>query len=309
MITADKFPKVSVCIPTYNYGRFIPDAIESVLGQTFNNFELLVVDNCSSDNTREVVENYSRRDARVLYICNEVNVGMVGNWNRCLKHASGEYIKILCADDVLDPRCLELQVSELEKDPAVALVTCARQLTSADLLPTNELHYGVTYAVVEGADAIRTCFSHGNLIGEPTAVLFRRIAAERGFDPKFQQLIDLEMWFFLLQNGKMAFVPETLCLFRQHEQQGTANSIRTFSFIDDEFLLYRKYADRYLHDTFLEKHEYLLKILCRAWVMAQSASARISVLLKASQYYSLALFLAFLCCRWIKSVIKRIVVK
>jgi len=285
MTTEKKTPKVSVCIPTYNYGQFIPDAIESVLGQTFFDFELLVVDNCSTDNTKELVEIYSRRDARVAYFCNEENLGMVGNWNRCLKHASGEYVKILCADDLLAPTCLERQVLEFEKNPGVELVTCIRQMTTNDLRPTRELRYGNSYAVVEGADAIRTCFKYGNRIGEPTAVMFRRDHAHRGFDPQYSQLIDQEMWYHLLEKGKLAFVPEILCLFRQHQQQGTATSIRSLSFIDDGFLLYRKYADRYLQDDLLEKKVHILRMLCGAWGAAPSLSAKMAALCKVLHYF------------------------
>ena len=309
MMPANRSPKVSVCIPTYNYGRFITDAIESVLGQTFPDFELLVVDNCSTDNTRELVESYARKDTRVTYFCNEANLGMVGNWNRCLKHASGEYVKILCADDVLVTDCLERQVLELERDPAVVLVTCVRQMTTIDLHQIRELRFGESYAVIDGVDAIQMCFKGGNLIGEPTAVMFRRTAAERGFDPGYSQLIDQEMWYYLLRDGKMAFIPETLCQFRQHEQQGTVTSIRSLSFVDDEFLLYRDYADRYLREGFLGRQVHLLEILCRAWVMAQSTSARITVFRKASHYYSSVLFLACLCCLWVKSVFERSVDK
>jgi len=309
MTSANRSPKASVCIPTYNYGRYIPDAIESVLGQTFSDFELLVVDNCSTDNTRELVENYARKDARVAYFCNEANLGMVGNWNRCLEHACGEYVKILCADDVLARDCLERQVLELEKDPEVVLVSCVRQMTTVDLLPIKELRYGESYAVIDGADAIHRCFDYGNLIGEPTAVLFRRNAAERGFDPAYSQLIDQEMWYYLLRKGKMVFVPETLCLFRQHEQQGTADSIRSLSFVDDEFLLYRRYADRYLQKDFFGRQGQLLKFLCRAWSMAQSASAKLNVIRKSSHYYSSVLFLMCLCYLRVKSVFKRSVDK
>ena len=94
-------PKVSVLIPTYNYARYIGEAIESVLNQTFTDFELIIIDDQSKDNTDEVVAKYLH-DPRVSYHKNPVNLGLVGNFNRALELANGEYIKFLLADDKLD---------------------------------------------------------------------------------------------------------------------------------------------------------------------------------------------------------------
>ena len=90
-------PPVSVCIPTYNYGRFLGRAIESVLGQAFGDFELLVVDNASTDGTDELVAGYD--DPRLSYLRNERNLGLFGNFERCLELARSDLVKILCADD------------------------------------------------------------------------------------------------------------------------------------------------------------------------------------------------------------------
>src|ERR1700691_6171602 len=100
-------PKVSVLIPTYNYARYLAEAIESVLEQDFQDFELLIVDDCSSDNTAEVVQPFCARDARVRFAVNPTNLGMVNNWQRCLDHARGSYIKFLFGDDTLaNPQAL-----------------------------------------------------------------------------------------------------------------------------------------------------------------------------------------------------------
>jgi glycosyltransferase involved in cell wall biosynthesis len=308
MISANRSPKVSVCIPTYNYGRFVADAIESVLGQTFSDFELLVVDNCSTDNTRELVENYTRRDARVAYFCNEANLGMVGNWNRCLEHASGEYVKILCADDLLVPTCLGRQVIELEKNPEVVLVTCARQVTTADLIPIKELRYAESYTVVSGADAIRMCFTEGNLIGEPTAVLFRRKAAGRGFDMRYRQLVDQEMWFHLLEQGSFAFLPEALCMFRQHDEQATNSNITSLALVDDEFLIYNQYGNKeYLQLPFLRKQKlkFLKALFC--WNYQQNGVDRRILKQKIAGFYSLPLFYLLLVIKRILDASKRLI--
>lgn len=115
-------PKISVLIPTYNYGRFLDETIQSVLSQTYTDFELVVVDNCSTDNTIEVVQPYLV-DKRVRFYRNETNIGLVGNWNKCLELAQGEYIKFLCADDKFHPLLLQQFAAVMEQHPQVMLVT------------------------------------------------------------------------------------------------------------------------------------------------------------------------------------------
>lgn len=125
-------PTVSVCIPTYNGAATIAAAIASVLLQTFPDFELIVVDDGSPDNTCTVVERFS--DPRLVFLRNEHNLGPQGNWNRCLELAKGRYFKLLPHDDVLHPACLAQQVRVLENDPdeRIALVFSARDVISPD---------------------------------------------------------------------------------------------------------------------------------------------------------------------------------
>ena len=97
-------PFFSICLPTYNYCNLLPDAIASVLNQSFDDFELLIQDDGSVDNTDEVVARY--RDARIVYEKNEANSGIFGNLNKLCARAKGRYVKILCADDILSTWCL-----------------------------------------------------------------------------------------------------------------------------------------------------------------------------------------------------------
>ena len=115
-------PKVSVLIPTYNYARFLDEAIQSVLSQTFEDFELIIVDNCSNDNTEEVISKYLD-DKRITYYVNQYNIGLVGNWNKCLQYAKGEYIKFLCADDKFHPYLLQKFVTVMDNNKNISLIT------------------------------------------------------------------------------------------------------------------------------------------------------------------------------------------
>ena len=116
-------PLVTVAIPLYR-GEFIKQAIDSVLFQSFTNFELLIIDDASDDKSRDIVLSYS--DSRIVYVRNEKNLGAESNWNRCLALAKGTYIKILPHDDTLEPDCLKEQVSVLDADldERIALVFC-----------------------------------------------------------------------------------------------------------------------------------------------------------------------------------------
>jgi glycosyltransferase involved in cell wall biosynthesis len=183
-------------------------------------------------------------DQRVSYVCNDSNIGPVGNLNRCLELANGEYIKILCADDLLLPTCLELMVRALDQYPNASLVASGRKLVASDLKPIRSIAFSFRDEYVTGVSAINRCLFNGNLIGEPTAVLFRKRDISRGFNIDFAQLVDLEMWFYLLEKGDFVFIPQDLCLFRQHAAQGTKSNLKTFGFIEDEEKLFNAFLGK-----------------------------------------------------------------
>src|SRR5438045_4734395 len=126
MRTSKSIPLVSVCIPTFNGERFLDECLNSVCEQTLGDFEAVLVDDCSSDATRDIAEAWAARDRRIRYIANNQNVGLVSNWNRCVTHASGQWIKYLFQDDLLDSRCLEAMVSGARKDRPLRF--CYRRL-------------------------------------------------------------------------------------------------------------------------------------------------------------------------------------
>lgn len=234
--------RVSVCIPTFNYGAFLRDALASALAQSFGDLEVVVVDNCSTDDTAAVVEEARRRDPRVRYVRNSENVGAQRNLNRCLELARGEYVNVLGADDLLEPGALARLAAPLERDPGIVLAAGARIVVDARLRPMNRLAFGRRPEVLSGAEAIRRCLGAGNLIGEPSGVLFRREAATRGFDPGFRQLIDVEMWFHLLQRGGFAFVPDPVCRVRRHGGSESTRNVRALEFVGEFIALDAAYG-------------------------------------------------------------------
>ncbi len=113
--------KVSVIVPTYNYARFLPDAVESLLAQTFGDWECIVVDDGSTDDTPAVVGAATANDGRVRYV-SQANRGPSAARNRGVAESVGDYIQFLDADDVLPPTKLEAQIRRLETDPSIGIV-------------------------------------------------------------------------------------------------------------------------------------------------------------------------------------------
>jgi len=233
--------KVSVCIPTYNYGQYIGAAIDSVLGQTLQDFEIVISDNASDDDTESIVAGYAARDPRIRYLRNQTNLGMVANWNRCLELAAGEYVKFLCADDLLEACCLNELARLLDCHPSAALASCARGILT-DGEKTTYLAFSDRQEFVAGAECIRRMLIKGNIVGEPTAVMFRRTTDTRGFDGSYLQLTDMELWLHLLRSGDFAFSPQVLCLYRQHDTQETKKHIKSVRILTEGRRIFRTYS-------------------------------------------------------------------
>jgi glycosyltransferase involved in cell wall biosynthesis len=210
-------------MPTYNYARFLPEAIESVLTQDFRDFELLIVDDCSSDGTSGVVKPFCARDERVHFSVNARNLGMVNNWNHCLEQARGDYIKFVFGDDKLcHPQALGKMVALLERHPGATLAAAARVILD-EKSEVVDVYRPLSEGCHNGRQIITACLMENgkNLVGEPSAVLFRKSDARRRFDPQYQQIVDVEMWFHLLEKGDLAYTREPLCAFRCHPLQQT----------------------------------------------------------------------------------------
>ncbi|MGV3587894.1 MAG: glycosyltransferase family 2 protein [Adhaeribacter sp.] len=229
-------PKVSVLIPTYNSAHFLDEAIQSVLNQTYTDFELIIVDNCSTDNSEQVIAAYLS-DKRVTYYKNKTNIGLVGNFNKCLEYAQGEYIKYLCSDDKFHPALLEQYVRVMDQYPNVALVTSNRAIFGFKnyiwQLPLTHLQKGKTVAYHSLNDV--------NWIGEPTSVMFRRanLPAVGGFRSEFTYLTDWDMWLRQLSVGDCYIIPEALSYFRVHENQTTASVMKNLSNYFEDYYFYK----------------------------------------------------------------------
>jgi len=215
-------PKVSVLIPVFNGARFLAECLESVLAQDFTDMEILVGDDHSTDESCALLEKFAARDPRIRWWRNPRNLGLAANFNCCLRAAQGEYVKFVLQDDVLlGPEAIRLLVAELDAHPAVALVASASYLLDAQSRKTEHRNYFAA-GITAGHQVILRCLEQpGNLIGEPSLVMFRRDQALRGFDENYRQLVDWEMWIHLLAQGDFAYVAKPLAAFRIHAAQQT----------------------------------------------------------------------------------------
>ena len=234
-------PLVSVCIPVYNTERFVAEAIHSVLDQTFQDLEVVVVDNASTDSTPEILAKFV--DPRVRLFRNERNIGAAGKFNRAMSLARGRYIKLLCADDLLFPTCLEKQVAVLEKDnhTEISFVCCSRDIVDSRGKRWLRRGFPGPSGRMDGTRASAMSVRHGtNIFGEPGAILARAesVRAAGGFDPRYSYCIDLDFWCRLLSAGDLHVIDEILCAFRLSEQSwslslGRRQYLEFAEFIED----------------------------------------------------------------------------
>jgi len=220
-------PQITVAIPVFNGEDYISLAIQCVLDQTFTDFELLIIDNCSTDNTVSVIKKFS--DPRIRLHLNSTNLGMVGNWNKSVELATGEYIKFLSHDDLLDATCLEEQIAGFlqHEQGNIGIVTCKKRVineSGKNVMPGLGLR-GKSRQI-SGLFAIRKSIRAGrNIIGEPSVVLIKTsfLKASGPFElPEFTP--DIKMWFKILQKSDLHFINKTLASYRI-SGQSTSSSV------------------------------------------------------------------------------------
>ena len=220
-------PQITVALPVYNGQEFLAQAIDSVLKQTFTDFELLILDNCSTDGTLKIAESF--RDPRIRIVSNEKNIGMIGNWNKAVEMALGDYLKILSHDDLLEPTCLAEQFKGFQKATRknIGIVTNKRQIINESgkvVMPGLGL-FGPTRLISGRAVARKVVRAGRNIIGEPSVVLLRTSMLKTlgGFEePQFTP--DIKMWLKILRDSDLLFINENLAKYRL-SSTSTSNSI------------------------------------------------------------------------------------
>ena len=231
-------PKVSICIPTYNGEAFIEETIKSAIAQTYPNIELIVSDDRSTDRTIAIAQSFQSQTAVDFRIILHRNYGLSQNWNFCISQATGEYIKFLFQDDLLEPECIEKMVALAQQNPKIGMVFSPRGITIAEdeshpilrkaSQSIKNLHksWSNLKSIQPGKELLAdpNCLNNPiNKIGEPSTVLIAtRVFTEIGlFDSGLSQYVDLDMWWRIMGNYHIGFVDEKLSSLRIHPEQQT----------------------------------------------------------------------------------------
>lgn len=220
-------PLVSVVVPVYNCVSFIDATVQSILAQTFRDFELVVSDNASTDGTWEALQRYTV-DPRVRLSRHASNVAATVNFNAATELATGEFIKLVCADDLLYPDCLAVQVAALRANPSAALAACTMDvIDAAGRIVLRDRGLAGLRGEVAGTVAIRrTVLAGTNIFGAPACVMFRRVALfdAGGWNSRSSFVIDsfvldLATYCAVLLQGNLVAVPRPLAAFRLRRSQ------------------------------------------------------------------------------------------
>ena len=220
-------PMVSVVVPNYNHARYLPQRIQSILAQTFNDYELILLDDCSTDNSREILQSHAS-NSRVTLHFNQTNSGSTfKQWNKGASLAGGKYLWFAESDDFAAPAFLERLVNVLEGDPLCGIVyshsyDVDQSGNSRGLLPQwvaypDPSHWDADF-INDGKQELQTNFVWGTPIQNGSAALIRRaaFAAAGGADESYRLAGDWKLYVDLLSGGRLGYVAEPLNYFRRH---------------------------------------------------------------------------------------------
>ncbi|MEO3703110.1 glycosyltransferase family 2 protein [Acinetobacter ursingii] len=231
-------PLVSVVVPSYNHEKFLKERIDSIVNQTFQDFELIILDDLSPDNSREIIERYRTHPKVSKIVYNEKNSGSTFfQWNKAIfELAQGEFIWIAESDDVAESNFLETLVPVLKNDQEIVLAYCqsARmdsegKITGSwkdwtDTLPEGKIfEHSFT---MDGYEYIEKYLIHKNTVPNASAVLFKKDAYKKvgGAEKNQKTTGDWHLWIKIIMNGKVYFSASELNKFRYHEKSVIARA-------------------------------------------------------------------------------------
>jgi glycosyltransferase involved in cell wall biosynthesis len=247
--------KITVIIPSYNHEKFISDAINSVLRQTFQNFEILIIDDGSCDNSVEIIQKFN--DPRIKFSVNDRNCGAVYTTNKMIELASGEYIALLNSDDVWEPTKLEKQVQFLEDNKNYGAVFTQANIIKedGDLLEDKSHNYGSIFEQPNRTrfEWLNYFFNVGNALCHPSILVRREVYQAVGlYNPLMASLPDFDMWVRVCLKYEIYVLPEKLVKFRILDNNRNASSATPENIIACQFE-YKQILNSFLS---LSVHEY-----------------------------------------------------
>lgn len=201
-------------MPVFNGERFLAQAIDSILGQSFSDFEFLIVDDGSQDRSADIVREYERRDGRIRFLALERNLGVADARNRALEIATGQFIAVMDSDDVALPRRLGAQVAHLRNNPDIGVLGAGAQAVDENMAPLFDFDLPRPHALIAF-----NLFVASFLIHPATMMRRELLEAVGGYEPARRTAIDPELWSRLMWRTRFANLPERLLLYRRHGGQ------------------------------------------------------------------------------------------
>jgi len=243
-------PLVSVLTPVYNCEKYLAECIESILTQTYKNWEYIIVNNCSTDRTLEIAKKYAEKDKRIYIHNNKQFLNIIQNHNHAFTLLSSEskYCKVVHADDWLFSECLEKMVEVAEEHPSVGIVGSYRLddvLVNCDGLP-----YLNTF--IRGQKICRATLLNGLVIfGSPTTLLLRAdlVRSRKSLYNENNLHADTEACFDILQNSDFGFVHQVLSFTRRENEANTSFAKRLDTFVLGDLIIVKKYGPIYLNNN------------------------------------------------------------
>ena len=213
-------PAISLIMSVYNGEDYLAEAIESVINQSFTNWELIIINDCSTDSTPEILNKYALTDNRIKVHTNEVNLRLPSSLNKALTLAEGKYIARMDADDICLPDRLEKQYDFMEKNPDVALSSC-KYLTLK-----NGVYSSGGCGGKCDTESVKSLLLVTNPILHPGIIAKAEVIKELKYDKNFTCTEDMELWTrFVMYGYKVEILPEYLMIYRLHDKQITGTTL------------------------------------------------------------------------------------
>ena len=243
-------PKVSVVMPAYNAEKYIGEAIDSILDQTFTDFEFIIINDGSTDRTREIVLEYN--DPRIVLLENEKNSGIVVSLNKGLNIARGEYIARMDSDDIAVPERLQIQVKYMDRHPKIGVLGSGIK-KFGDEINNEKKVFSQNPKKLKAELLFATCIAH------PTVVMRKAVldAFLIQYEIEYSGAEDFLMWWRLSQKTQIATLPDILLNYRIHKSQITHDKGEKHKRLMDRVLIQR-FSDMHYQPS-LEGHKALLQ--------------------------------------------------
>lgn len=244
-------PACTVAIPVFNQRAYIERAVRSALSQGVEGLEVLVVDNQSEDGTWEALQPFARQGVHLHR--NSSNLGLFGNFNRCLEMASSPYLRVLSGDDALLPGCLRAEIALMERNPDLAMLSTRGRFVSPEGKAMGEFADDLAAGVYRGGGFPRTWFDYyartrRNPLNYPSGVLFRRAAiGDSRFEERWRTAGDIDFYFKALRHGDLGIAAFPGCEVTRHPAQAHVGPNLDGTAIREQLALLERYVEPSAH--------------------------------------------------------------